>query len=159
MSAPSKRTDAGHAVAGLFDRASSTGGLAARAPRPLEPQPEEPPSGALEASDAAAHAAIQPRADSRPAGRGVGETRVRLGVELTESESAFLRALSRPGRTGQARTLGSKFVAAGVLAAAIELLEHGSIDMRGVAAGDLDEMTARARSALIRAAQREGASR
>ena len=84
---------------------------------------------------------------------------MRLGVELTESESAFLRALSRPGRTGQARTLGSKFVAAGVLAAAIELLEHGSIDMRGVGAGDLDEMTARARSALIRAAQREGASR
>jgi hypothetical protein len=80
---------------------------------------------------------------------------VRQGVELTESETEFLRSLSRPSRTGQPRTLGSKFVATGALAAAIELLRDGSIDMYGVAAGDLEEMKARARAALIRAAARE----
>jgi hypothetical protein len=81
---------------------------------------------------------------------------VRQGVELTESETEFLRSLSRPNRTGQPRTLGSKFVATGVLVAAIELIREGSIDMYGVAAGDLEEMKARARAALIRAAAREG---
>jgi hypothetical protein len=74
--------------------------------------------------------------------------RLRLGVELTEREVGFLRELSRPARTGQSRTLGSKFVGTGILAAAIELIAAGEIDMRGVAAGDLDEMTARARAAL-----------
>jgi hypothetical protein len=39
-----------------------------------------------------------------------------------------------------------------VLAAAIELLRDGAIEMEGVAAGDLPEMKARARAALIRAA-------
>jgi hypothetical protein len=34
---------------------------------------------------------------------------VRQGVELTEGETSFLRSLSRPARTGQPRTLGSKF--------------------------------------------------
>ena len=68
--------------------------------------------------------------------------RLRQGVELTEDDVAFLRSLSRPARTGQPRTLGSKFVATGVLAAAIELLRDGEIDMHGVEAGDLDEMTA-----------------
>jgi hypothetical protein len=159
MSAPSKRKDAGHAVAGLFGRASSTGGLATREARPLEPQPEASLASSPDASEAAAKAARQARRNSRSAERGAGETRVRLGVELTEAESAFLRALSRPARTGEARTLGSKFVAAGVLAAAIELLEQAAIDMRGVGAGDHDEMTARARHALIRAAQRKGESR
>jgi hypothetical protein len=81
---------------------------------------------------------------------------VRQGVELTESETEFLRSLSRPSRTGEPRTLGSKFVATGALAAAIELIREGSIDMYGVAAGDLEEMKARARAALIRAAAREG---
>jgi hypothetical protein len=80
---------------------------------------------------------------------------VRQGVELTERETEFLRSLSRPSRTGQPRTLGSKFVATGALAAAIELLREGSIEMYGVAAGDLEEMKARARAALIRAAARE----
>jgi hypothetical protein len=55
-------------------------------------------------------------------------------------------------RTGGQRTLGAKFVAAGVLGAAIELLERGAIDMHGVIAGDHAEMTARARDALLRAA-------
>ena len=56
---------------------------------------------------------------------------MRLSVELTERELAFLRALSRPARTGQPRTLGAKFVATGVLAAAIELLaERGRRHVR-----------------------------
>ncbi len=86
--------------------------------------------------------------------------RLRQGVELTEDEVAYLRALSRPGRTGQPRTLGSKFVATGVLAAAIELLREVDVDMDGVEAGDLAEMTARARGAQpsrrTHAARREG---
>jgi hypothetical protein len=122
MSAP-KRADAGAAVAGLFTRNSATGGLARR------------------------------EADHRPrAASAGGEVRLRQGVELTESEVDFLRSLSRPGRTGQPRTLGSKFVATGVLAAAIDLLHTGGIDMHGVEAGDLTEMTTRAREALRRAA-------
>ena len=126
MTAPVKRNDAGAAVAGLFARPSATGGLAGR-------ERDLPAAGASE----------QPAVASEP--------RVRLGVELTEPQIAFLRGLSRPARTGEPRTLGAKFVAAGVLAAAIELIEHSAIDMRGVAAGDLAEMTARARDALLRA--------
>jgi hypothetical protein len=78
--------------------------------------------------------------------------RVRLGVELTEAETGYLRWLSRPARTGGPRTLGSKFVATGVLTAAIELLERVEVDMHGVAAGDPAEMAQRARDALPRAA-------
>ena len=78
---------------------------------------------------------------------------MRLGVELAEVETAYLRSLSRPALTGGPRTLGSKFVATGVLAAAIELLRDGAIDMHGVAAGDLADMTQRARDALVRAAR------
>jgi hypothetical protein len=122
MTAGARRQDAGAAVAGLFARPSATGGLAGR---------DRVPAGVSE---------------QRPQ---VAEPRVRLGVELTESQIAFLRGLSRPTRTGGPRTLGAKFVAAGVLAAAIELLEHTAIDMHGVAAGDLAEMTARARDALV----------
>ena len=40
-----------------------------------------------------------------------------------------------------------------MLAAAIELLREHGIDMHGVEAGDLDEMTARARDALERGAR------
>ena len=87
-------------------------------------------------------------AGARPRER---EQRVRLGVELTDAQITFLRGLSRPSRTGGQRTLGAKFVAAGVLSAAIELLEQGAIDMHGVTAGDQAEMTARARAALLRA--------
>jgi hypothetical protein len=126
VTAPAKRQNAGAAVAGLFDRPSVTGGLAGR-------------------QDAA------PVARASVPGSAVAEPRVRLGVELNEPQIAFLRALSRPTRTGGPRTLGAKFVAAGVLAAAIELLEHAAIDMHGVAAGDLPEMTSRARDALLRA--------
>ena len=122
MSAP-KRADAGAAVAGLFTRSSATGGLARRD------------------TDQRARTA-----------NGSSQARLRQGVELTESDIDFLRSLSRPGRTGQPRTLGSKFVATGLLAAAIELLRAGDVDMHGVEAGDLDEMTARARDALLRAA-------
>jgi hypothetical protein len=125
MTAAAKHQDAGAAVAGLFDRASATGGLAGRQ-------------------------AAAPVARTCEPGSAAADPRVRLGVELTEPQIAFLRALSRPTRTGGPRTLGAKFVAAGVLAAAIELLEQAAIDMHGVAAGDLAEMTARARDAAAR---------
>ncbi len=96
MAAP-KRADAGLAVAGLFARNTATGGLAGRP--------------AVEAPTAV-------RAGREPV------TRLRQGVELTEDDVAFLRSLSRPSRTGQPRTLGSKLVATGVLTAAIELLRE-----------------------------------
>jgi hypothetical protein len=112
----------GAAVAGLFANRSATGGLATR---PATHQP-------------LAHVRVRPGPVAR----------LRQGVELSEDDVVFLRSLSRPARTGQPRTLGSKFVATGVLAAAIELLRAGAIDMHGVEAGDLDEMTARARAAL-----------
>jgi hypothetical protein len=138
-----KRADAGAAVAGLFARPSATGGLAGR--------------------DEYAKAIVGvPATDARRADRGPDPgaiattfTRVRLGVELTEHETGYLRSLSRPARTGGPRTLGSKFVATGVLAAAIELLERVDVDMDGVPAGDLAEMTQRARDALVRAALRD----
>jgi hypothetical protein len=116
-----RRTDAGTAVAGLFGSSSATGGLARRAPNP----------------PAHVEVASVDRVQ-----------RVRQGVELDERDVEFLRSLSRPGRTGQPRTLGSKFVATGVLTAAIALLRERGIDMDGVEAGDLAEMTARARVAL-----------
>jgi hypothetical protein len=124
MSAPTKRTHAGAAVAGLFERMTATGGLAG-------PPRDAPPL---------------------PAAESAREPRMRLGVELTERELGYLRELSRPARTGGPRTLGSKFVGTGVLAAAIELLGSVDVDLHGVTAGDLDEMVARARAALIRAA-------
>ena len=136
-----KRGDTSAAVAGLFNRPSATGGLASR--------------GAPAAPDGRRDARLEP---SVPAGArgGLAATaaaaRVRLGVELSEEQIAYLRGLSRPARTGGPRTLGSKFIATGVLAAAIELLEATHVDMHGVAAGDVAEMTARARVALIRAA-------
>jgi hypothetical protein len=117
-----QHADAGAAVGGLFTKTTATGGLAGRAPE--RPRLPHGDRGAI----------------------------VRQGVELTEDETTFLRSLSRPARTGQPRSLGSKFVATGLLAAAIELLREGSIDMAGVAAGDLAEMKARAREALMRAA-------
>ncbi|MDA0166286.1 hypothetical protein OM076_38835 [Solirubrobacter ginsenosidimutans] len=116
-----KRADAGAAISGLFGTSSATGGLARRASEPAA------------------------RVEATPTHR---EQRLRQGVELDERDVEFLRSLSRPRRTGQPRTLGSKFVATGVLAAAIELLREREIDMDGVEAGDLTEMTARARSAL-----------
>lgn len=81
--------------------------------------------------------------------------RVRVGVELTDEQSAYLRGLSRPSRTNGPRTLGTKFVATGVLIAAIELLRAVDVDMHGVAAGDEGEMVARAREALLRAGRRD----
>lgn len=137
MSTTSKRPDAGAAVAGLFDRPTATGGLAGRdhQPEPAGQPDDDPASGGVRGS----------------AAPPLRESRVRLSVELTEQELAFLRALSRPAKTGQPRTLGAKFVATGVLAAAIELLAGAEVDMYGVHAGDASEMTARARSALRRA--------
>jgi hypothetical protein len=119
-----RNPEAGAAVAGLFS-GSATGGLATRADG-------ERPARAAVRRDAVA--------------------RVRQGVELVDEDVVFLRGLSRPARTGEPRTLGSKFVATGVLAAAIELLRASGIDMHGVQAGDHAEMTARARDALKRAA-------
>jgi hypothetical protein len=91
---------------------------------------------------------------------GAGE-RVRVGVELTDEQSVYLRGLSRPSRTNGPRTLGTKFVATGVLIAAIELLREVDVDMHGIVAGDENEMVARARDALLRAGQRskEGGAR
>jgi hypothetical protein len=90
------------------------------------------------------------RPDPTPTSHAAGST-LRQGVELSEDDVDFLRSLSRPARTGQPRTLGSKFVATGVLAAAIEILRDAGIDMDGVAAGDAVEMKGRAFSALRRA--------
>jgi hypothetical protein len=129
MSAP--RANAGDAVAGLFSRPSATGGLA-RGRVDTEP----------------AHASAPALRSAAADGTGA---RVRLGVELGEAEVAYLRGLSRPSRTGEPRTLGAKFVAQGILAAAIELLEHAHVEMTGVRAGDEREMAARARAALLRA--------
>ena len=129
MSAAGKRADAGAAVAGLFS-GSATGGLATR------PRGDDPPA--------------------RVAVRRVPLARVRQGVELSDEDVVFLRSLSRPACTGQPRTLGSKFVATGVLAAAIELLREGGIDMHGVEAGDDAEMTARALAALTQATAARG---
>jgi hypothetical protein len=120
-----RRTDAGAAISGLFSGSTATGGLAGRRTAP-----------APRVTDA------------------VGAM-VRQGVELTDDEVAFLRSLSRPSRTGQPRTLGSKFVATGVLKAAIELLARVHVDMDGVRVGDDDAMKQRALTALVRAA-REG---
>jgi hypothetical protein len=133
-----KRQHAGAAVGGLFDRPSATGGLAGRAPTPPGQPLTTPSDGQRRRS---------PRA---PRGRQA-EPRVRLGVELTETEVAFVRALGRPARTGGPRSLGAKFVATGILAAAVELLGDVDVDMAGVNAGDLSEITARARAALLRA--------
>ncbi len=117
------------AVAGLFAERSATGGLAGR----TEPAPTRDTANGQSTDTLVL-------------------TRVRLGVELTEQQTGYLRSLSRPARTGGPRTLGSKFVATAVLTAAIELLERVDVDMHGVAAGELAEMTQRARDALIRAA-------
>jgi hypothetical protein len=140
-----RRADTSAAVAGLFERSSATGGLAGRDDHAAE---------TIEAP-AAPHGRRRhngPSDGAAPEAVAAPTARVRLGVELTEVETAYLRSLSRPALTGERRTLGSKFVATGVLAAAIALLRDGAIDMHGVAAGDLAEMTARARAALIRAA-------
>src|SRR3954462_14362609 len=74
--------------------------------------------------------------------------RLRQGVELLAEDVDFLRDLSRPVRTGQPRTLGSKFVATGVLTAAIRVLREGGIDMHGIEAGDHETMAERAYEAL-----------
>ena len=139
-----RRSDAGTAVAGLFARPSATGGLARR---------EQPArlgeSGRHVSADGAGAAAPTGAAD-----RGT-MARVRLGVVLDEGDVAWLRTTSRPARTGGRRTLGSKFVATGLLTAAIQLARAVDIDMHGVDAGDVDELSARCRDALLRAALRD----
>jgi len=132
-----QRSDTRAAVAGLFTEPSTTGGLAGRSGPPTLNGARGTETEARHARDASALA------------------RVRLGVELTEQQTGYLRSLSRPARTGGPRTLGSKFVATAVLTAAIELLEHVDVDMHGVTASDLAEMTQRAREALICAALRD----
>jgi hypothetical protein len=146
VTAPARRQDAGAAVAGLFDRPSVTGGLAG-----AQPPPEQ---SAADTSTSAQGDAARDRARSsgaRSSSRRRGEARLRLGVELGEREIEFLRSLSRPARTGGARSLGAKFVATGVLAAAIELLQATEVDMRDVGPGQLEQMMDRARAALIAA--------
>ena len=129
-----RRADAGAAMAGLFSNPTATGGLAGR-------DTTVTAAGASEVNSCTRERAL------------------RLGVELSDEQIAFLRGLSRPSRTGGQRTLGAKFVAAGVLSAAIELLEPGVIDMHGVTAGDHAEMTARARAALLSAGSAQHAPR
>jgi hypothetical protein len=151
MTAP-KRPDAGAAVAGLFARPSATGGLASREEH-AKTTAQDPATQRMGTRTAR-------RTNRGPAPETIptAVVRVRLGVELTEHQTGYLRSLSRPTRTDGPRTLGSKFVATGVLAAAIELLERVEVDMHGVAAGDLPEMTQRALDALVRAALRHQAS-
>lgn len=132
-----QRADAGAAVAGLFANPTATGGLAGR-----ENGTARSRSGRRADESTNVAEGLEPAA------------RVRVGVELTEEQSGYLRALSRPGRTSGPRTLGTKFVATGVLVAAIELLRTVDVDMNGVARGDEPEMATRARAALIRAGAR-----
>jgi hypothetical protein len=153
-----RRQDAGAAVAGLFANPTATGGLAGRENGAARSRTErraelgEPARDGLHIEQGApvqrADGAVLAETDDRPA-------RVRVGVELTEEQSAYLRALSRPGRTNGPRSLGTKFVATGVLVAAIELLRSVDVDMHGVAAGDEPEMAARARAALRKATRNE----
>jgi hypothetical protein len=147
-----QRPDTRVAVAGLFDRPSATGGLAGR-DADAEVIARASPVRSGRSSDGRA-------VNGGPAEAGVvaaASARVRLGVELSERETGYLRSLSRPARTGGPRTLGSKFVATGVLTAAIEMLERVEVDMHGVAAGDAAEMRQRARDALVRAALHDDA--
>jgi hypothetical protein len=88
--------------------------------------------------------AIAGRAEPSPIESSGGGARCR--------HSSAASCLARPPAPAASARLGAKFVAAGVLGAAIELLERGAIDMYGVIAGDHAEMTARARDALPRAA-------
>src|SRR3954468_18745938 len=113
-----KRTNAGVAAAGLFSRPSATGGLATREPVMVR---------------RVASSVVQ---------------RLRQGVELLAEDVDFLRELGRPVRTGQPRTLGSKFVATGVLTGAIRVLRERGIDMDGIEAGDVEAMATRAYEAL-----------
>lgn len=95
----------------------------------------------------------RPRASSCDAsGRG-SATRRRADRERRRRPAQPLAA--GPHRT--AAHLGRKFVAAGVLPAAIALLREGDVDMLGVEAGDLAQMTARAREALLRAGSERSA--
>src|SRR3954451_4488344 len=113
-----KRTDAGVGAAGLFSRPSATGGLASREPVAVR---------------RVASSVVQ---------------RLRQGVELLAEDVDFLRELGRPVRTGQARTLGSKFVATGVLTGAIRVLRERGIEKDGIEAGDHETMAERAYRAL-----------
>jgi hypothetical protein len=144
-----RRTDAGAAVAGLFANATATGGLAGRENGAARSR------GGRRAGTESVSAEPAVEAAGREPGALERAARVRVGVELTEEQSSYLRALSRPRRTNGPRTLGTKFVATGVLVAAIELLRSVDVDMHGVAAGDEAEMAARARAALIQAGARE----
>ena len=114
-----------------------------------------PPDSARAARHVSADGAGAAAIDRVARPRRVEPARVRLGVVLDEGDVAWLRTTSRPARTGGRRTLGSKFVATGLLTAAIELARAVDIDMHGVDAGDVDELTARCRDALLRAALRD----
>lgn len=136
-----RRQDAGAAVGGLFAGSSATGGLAGR---------DHAPDGRarLDTTSQLPTRAVAPHPSPAPS-----DPRVRLSVELTENQTTFLRSLGRPARTGGPRTLGAKFIATGLLIAAIELVESVNMDMRCVAAGDLEDMASRSRDALLFAAE------
>jgi hypothetical protein len=135
-----RRQDAGAAVGGLFAGSSATGGLAGR---------NDAPDGTRTLDSASQ----RPKRGTAPRQSAPSEARVRLSVELTERQSTFLRSLGRPARTGGPRTLGAKFIATGLLIAAIELVERVDIDMRNVASGDVADMASRARDALLSAVE------
>lgn len=135
-----KRPDAGAAVAGLFARHTTTGGLARGRQDQAATDDQRPQLTG--GGDRGAPSAV---------GGPVGVP-VRLGVELGEDEIAWLRTVSRPARTGAPRFLGAKFVATGLLTAAIQLAKTGGIEMYGITAGDNSAMAARAHEALVRAA-------
>lgn len=148
-----RRQDAGAAVAGLFANVTATGGLASR--EHSAPGPAERRGSAADDDGGVDTHVSEARSLASPSVGALERTSsVRVGVELTEEQSSFLRALSRPRRTNGPRTLGTKFVATGVLVAAIELLRTVEVEMHGVTAGDAAEMAARARAALIQAGQR-----
>ena len=89
-----KRADAGAAVGGLFDRPSATGGLAGAARSTETPRRGPVPDGRL-----------GPASSRNGVNAPVaGESRVRLGVELSERDTRFCaRCRGRPGRAGGAR--------------------------------------------------------
>jgi hypothetical protein len=141
-----KRPDAGAAVAGLFARHTTTGGLAAGRQDHAAINDQRPQLAGGDDPGAASAVGVPATAAGAP---------VRLGVELDEDEIAWLRGVSRPARTGAPRYLGAKFVATGLLTTAIHLARAGGIDMYGITAGDDSAMAARAHEALVRAALKQ----
>lgn len=156
-----KRPDAGAASAGLFTKPSLTGGLAA-VPDPAPIQTTDTQETVTVAvaepiEEPDTQAVVEKRKPRQTRTVKVSRTQepdiVRVGIDINTDESFYLRNLSRPSRTGAERTLGTKFVASGVLRAAIDLLQDASLDMRGIDSESEQELVLRARKALIAGAK------